>query len=131
MKTSIKMLALTGIMMLTLVACKTVGETLVENGATPFTKSETIAYISGKTQVWSKGGAFHATDGSLDTLWSGTREVGTWSVTDEGALCWHIASWGDGACDSYYHDGGGVTTVYKGTAKPAQALHDGNILDSL
>lgn len=109
------------------------------NDAKPFTRAETIAYISGKTQIWSQGGGYHAPDviidsdwgGTLYALWAGTPEVGTWSVTMDGQLCWHVPAWRSKSCAMYYHEGEDVYTKFKGTYEPADELQNGNTLDQL
>ncbi len=106
------------------------GSTLLDT-ATRFTADELSAYIAGKTQVWDQGGAYYAEDGSLETLWAGDRDSGTWSVTDDGALCWHIASWGTLECEAYFHNGDVISATYEGETFLAPEIQDGNTLDAL
>lgn len=98
-----------------------------------FTREETIALVSGKTHVWENfNGAYYAPDGKLYTLWDGTKESGKWSVNDEGALCWHIQSWGHGPCEQYFTGpDGGLMSLFKGKEAVADEFRDGNVLDSL
>jgi hypothetical protein len=100
-----------------------------------FTKEETLAMISGKTVVWSGEswgtGAYYSPDGKLYTVWEGAPETGTWEVTDEGAVCWLVPSWGSGPCESYFMGPDGIMALYKGEASPASELRDGNVTDSL
>ena len=103
-----------------------------EEGWIPFTQGELFGYLAGKTQVWDpNGGAYYAEDGSLDTLWDGTREAGTWSVTESGALCWQVPSWGQLECEAYFHLGGNVMYSYSGESGLASDRQDGNTLDRL
>ena len=105
---------------------------LVPEGATPFTRSELYTYLAGNTQVWDpNGGAYYAQDGTLQTLWDGERDSGTWSTTEDGELCWHIYNWGELPCEAYYHNAGAVIYVYQGDMGAAPELQQGNTLDYL
>jgi len=98
-----------------------------------YTRDETIALVSDKTHAWEDyNGAYYAPDFKLYTLWSGEKETGKWSVTEEGALCWHIPSWGNGPCESYFMgDDGTLMSVFKGKEDVADKLLDGNQLNKL
>jgi hypothetical protein len=98
-----------------------------------FTREETIALVSGKTHVWGNyNGAYYSPDFKLQTLWDGTKESGKWSVTDKGALCWHVPSWGSGACESYFTGADGkLMSVYKDKEGVADELRKGNVLNEL
>jgi hypothetical protein len=97
-----------------------------------FTKEETIALVSGKTHPWeNNNGAYYAADGKLITLWDGQKETGKWSVTDKGALCWHISSWGKTPCESFFMGLEGLMTISKGKEDNASDFRDGNVLNSL
>jgi len=97
-----------------------------------FTKEETIALVSGKTHAWENyNGAYYSPDFKLYTLWDGTKESGKWSVTDEGALCWHVPSWGSGPCESYFMGPEGLMSIYKGKEDLADELREGNVLNEL
>jgi hypothetical protein len=98
-----------------------------------FTREETIALVSGKTQVWKKyNGAYYSPDFELFTLWEGEMDSGKWSVTDEGALCWHVPSWGKGPCESYFTGPDGeLMSIYRGRESPASELRRGNVLEDL
>jgi hypothetical protein len=103
-----------------------------QEGWVPFTQDELFGYLAGKTQVWvDSGGAYYAEDGTLDTLWDGVREGGTWSVTDNGALCWHVSSWGMLECEAYFHVGREVMYRYYGETGAVSERQDGNTLDIL
>tara|TARA_B100000686_G_scaffold294062_1_gene324014 strand:+ start:485 stop:1216 length:732 start_codon:yes stop_codon:yes gene_type:complete len=124
-----------GLAMACVLTCSAVlagSKSTAEEGWVPFTKDELHAYLSGKTQVWDpNGGAYYAPDGTLDTLWDGAREGGTWSVTSNGALCWHVASWGELECEAYFHVGNDVMYSYYGETGLASERQDGNTLDAL
>ena len=105
---------------------------VLREDATPFTRAELDTYLAGKTQVWEpNGGAYYAEDGTLQTLWDGERDSGTWSSTEDGELCWHVASWGELPCEAYYNNGDVVSYVYQGETGPAPELQEGNTLDYL
>jgi len=98
-----------------------------------FTRDETIALVSGKTHAWENyNGAYYAPDFKLITLWDSMEESGKWSVNEEGELCWHIPSWGNGPCEGFYMGPDGtLMSVYKGKEDVADKLLDGNQLDNL
>jgi len=108
---------------------------LLETGSARklFSKDETIALVSGKTHAWENyNGAYYSPDFKLQTLWDGTKESGKWSVTDEGALCWHVPSWGNGPCESYFMGPDGtLMSVFKGKEDEADELREGNVLNEL
>ncbi len=107
---------------------------LIETGSARkvYTKEQTTALVSGKTHVWENyNGAYYSPDGKLYTIWDGVKESGKWSVTDKGALCWHIPSWGNGPCESYYMGAEGLMSIFKGKEDVADELREGNLLDSL
>ena len=105
---------------------------LAEEDTTPFTRGELYAYLAGNTQVWDpNGGAYYAEDGTLQTLWDGVRDTGTWSTTNDGELCWHVYDWGELPCEAYFHDGDAVIYVYQGDSGPAPEIQEGNTLDYL
>ena len=112
--------------------CETTTEEEVGSDARRFTGSELRTYLADKTQVWPEGGgAYYAANGALQTLWQGERNSGTYSVSEDGMLCWHIAEWGEQPCETYYHDGDSVIIVYAGETLPEHSIHEGNILDNL
>lgn len=97
-----------------------------------YTQAETTALVSGKTHAWENyNGAYYAPDGKLYTVWDGEKETGKWSVNDKGALCWHVPSWGNSPCESFYMGPEGLMSVYKGKEEPADELREGNVLDAL
>jgi len=97
-----------------------------------FTKEETTSLVSGKTANWTKGnGCYYNPNGELTSLWDGEKEVGTWSVTDKGAICWLIPSWGEVPCVSYYQGKDGLRAIEAGKNREAYEHLEGNALDSL
>ncbi len=121
-----------------LAACQTTGQqttetegTVLSADATAFTRGELYSYLSGKTQVWDEGGAYYASNGTLQTLWEGERAEGEWETTKDGELCWYVKSWGETPCEKYYNNGDVISIVYKGETSLAPERIDGNALDSL
>ena len=115
-----------------LAACQTASEKLADSGATPYTKDELTMALSGMTAVWIEGGGYYAPDGTLDTLWKGVRETGTWEITDAGEVCLIVESWGTTMCEAYYHSAdGSAITVSHGVLAPASTIQMGNKLDEL
>lgn len=114
-----------------LAACQTTAEKLIESGAAPYTKEELTMALSNMTVVWEKGGGYYAPDGSLETLWEGDKESGTWEITDAGEVCWHVASWGEMPCEAYYNTGAGTIVIYKGKQSKPDKLQFGNTLAAL
>ena len=97
-----------------------------------YTREETIELVSGKTHQWENyNGAYYQPDGKLFTVWDGVKESGKWSVNDDGQLCWHIPSWGNGPCEGYFMGADGLMSVYKGKEAAADPLLDGNQLNNL
>jgi hypothetical protein len=106
---------------------KTMGDTLASD-ARPFTRAELYAYISEKTQIWSEGRVFHSESGTLLLLWEGKYGKGTWSTDDDGALCWHVWSWDEVLCRTFYHNDDVVSIIFNEVTSPAPELQEGNTL---
>jgi len=131
--------------LLMMTACASFTDSIMSSDARTFTRADMVTYISGKTQVWSQGGGYHMPDTNIDGDWGGTLyakwagkiETGTWSVTEDGQLCWYVPAWRAKECATYYHDGkmndgsNTVTAKIKGVYKPAAELRHGNVLDDL
>ena len=94
-----------------------------------FASEQIIELVSGKTVIWgSSGGAYYEPGGKLYTLEDGVRDTGTWS-SDDGSLCWHIASWGNWPCEAYYMGADGLRVIYTGKDTLADEFQEGNTLD--
>ena len=119
----------------TLVGCASTGAKLEEQGAVPLTQDELNTLLSGRTEMWTKGAGFYANDGTVDSLWDGTRSSGTWEITDAaGQVCLFVEDWGpQGECSTYYYKDQELISVYKGKSKtrPADSYVAGNVLDTL
>ncbi len=94
---------------------------------TPFTTDETIAFLSDKSVIWAgNGGAYYAPDFTLKTVWDGARANGTWSVNDEGAVCWQIAAWGTTPCEGFFLYKDELWSIYKGEYARADEYVEGD-----
>ena len=57
---------------------------------------------------------------------------GTWTVTTEGAVCWHIPGWGPTPCESYYYtQNNNLMSVNLDKHRKAAKHVDGNQLGTL
>lgn len=94
-----------------------------------FSKEETLAHTTNKTEEWSKGAGFYSADGKLLVVWEGEKHEGTWRVKDSGEMCVTLALWGDEGCHQYELKDGSVHLVFdgKGTVRKTE---DGNTLES-
>ena len=94
-------------------------------------KEETIDLLSGKTVIWGPGqGLFYSPDLTLMKIWNGIRGTGTWSVSNEGAVCWHVPGWGKTPCESYYYKGEELMTIFEGVHSKASNHVAGNTIGS-
>lgn len=94
-------------------------------------KEETIDLLSGKTVIWGPGqGLFYSPDLTLMKIWNGIRGTGTWSVSNEGAVCWHVPGWGKTPCESYYYKGQELMTIFEGVHSKASNHVAGNTIGS-
>lgn len=93
-----------------------------------FSRDETIAHLSGNTELRSaKGRMFYAPDFILRTNWNGVQKVGTWSVTEDGGVCWSVTGWGTHPCEYYYiGNNGEVWSRFRGLDRTAAQLLEGD-----
>ncbi len=101
----------------------------ISSDVKPFSRYELYLYISEKTQIRTEGKVFYSDAGTLQTRWQGRCLKGRWSTTDEGLLCRHVSVWEADACETYYHDGDGVSIVTDGVVSGAPELEKGNTID--
>ena len=114
-----------GVLLLGLTACQTASENA------NLTQAQALAHISGNTEVWSKGGAYYAPDGTLQVLWEGQESTGTWKVNTDGEVCNVVEIWGSKPdCHSYVNDDGEIKLLWQGEARARETMR-GNQLDSL
>jgi hypothetical protein len=52
-------------------------------------------------------------------IWNGVRATGKWSVSDQGAVCWHVPGWGKTPCESYYYKGEELMAIFEGVHSKA------------
>ncbi|MDP7518442.1 MAG: hypothetical protein QGI17_15170, partial [Arenicellales bacterium] len=95
------------------------------------TKEQTADLLSGQTVIWGSGqGLFYSPDLTLIKIWNGVRGTGTWSVSDEGAVCWHVPGWGKTPCKSYYYKGEELMSIFEGVHSKANKQVEGNTIGS-
>ncbi len=69
-----------------------------------FTLEQTRELIMGKTAIRSSNGRmYYGADQTLKTNWNGVAKTGTWSIDDQGGVCWHVVGWGEQPCEYYFH----------------------------
>lgn len=98
------------------------------NSAVLFTSEETRVFVSGKTAVRSlRGRMYYAPDQTLHTVWNGVRKQGTWSIDEDGGVCWSIEGWGQQPCEYYFtgHNGQ-VWSRFRGLDQVAAEHIDGD-----
>ena len=96
-------------------------------GTNLFATAETVKFLTGKTVIWGPGrGLYYAPDATLVKIWNGIRATGRWSVTNEGAVCWHIPGWGVTPCESYYFNGDELMVVNNEIHSKAAEHVEGN-----
>ena len=101
------------------------------SGSGRFSREETRVFLSGKTVIWGPArGLYYGLDFKLEKIWDGVRGTGTWSITDEGAVCWHIPGWGPTPCESYYYQGDELAVVVDGRHGKAFEHVEGNQIGS-
>ena len=93
------------------------------------TKEQTTDLLSGQTVIWGPGqGLYYSPDLTLIKIWNGVRGTGTWSVSDEGAVCWHVPGWGKTPCESYYYKGEELMAIFEGVHSKASKQVEGNTI---
>ncbi|MEO0772493.1 MAG: hypothetical protein AAFZ04_04850 [Pseudomonadota bacterium] len=93
-----------------------------------FTRDQTIALLSDKTALRAGSGRmYYGPDFILRTNWNGVQKVGTWSVNEQGGVCWHVTGWGTHPCEYYFTgQNGDVWSRYRGLDRTAAELVDGD-----
>jgi hypothetical protein len=97
--------------------------------AKSFTRFELYTYLSEKTQTWEEGSVFYSDAGTLQARWQGQCVKGKWTTQDDGTLCRHVSAWGEDSCETYYHNGDGVSMVKNGEALPELQQEEGSTID--
>jgi len=96
-----------------LTACVTAEEKLIADGATWLDASQVKTHIVGKTEKWSKGGGYYAPNGTIETLWEGAEQSGTYTIAADGTVCYEVETW-DKECHYYLNKGGKISLMYNG-----------------
>ncbi len=136
MKQTFKTLGFMAVLCTTLAACSSVGEQLMSDGVTPYTRGELYSMLSNNTHVWNKGGGVYYADTGVAEYMAvdGTRSVGAWSTETGGGLCWHEEDEAKGAeyeCMIFYHMNDDTIIVKNEASSPAPTLQEGNTLDAI
>jgi len=115
---------------LTLTACATTEQKMLEAGATRLNAAQVKTYIINKTERWSEGGGFYSPDGTLETVWKGSMQEGPYTIADDGKVCYDVKTW-DRECHFYMNDNGKIVMIYKRKNVGAREMLDGNQLANL
>jgi len=118
---------------LTLTACATTEQKMMEAGATQLNAAQVKSHIVGKTERWSKGGGFYNADGAIDVVWKGSAHNGKWQVSNDGQVCIQVPTW-DEFCHHYLNNNGAITLIYKKdgrTRADVKEMFNGNQLSKL
>jgi hypothetical protein len=116
-------------------ACVTVSgtpdeEALTEAGATRLSPAQVKAHVTGKTEVWSHGGAYYMEDGKLRVIWRKVYSNGSWEVSDDGTLCYQVPHW-EKRCHFYMNHEDRIIVLEEDRNVGVWPLHDGNKLAAL
>lgn len=115
---------------LTLTACATIEQKMVESGATRLDAQQVKSHVVGKTERWSKGGGYYRPDGTLETVWEGSMQKGPYTIADDGKVCYDVETW-DRECHFYMNDSGKIIMIYKKKNVGAHEMFYGNQLSKL
>ena len=118
------------VLFISLTACASPKQSLLEEGATPYTMDELNTLVNGKTEPWSTGAGYYEADGTLYAIWEGEEYEGTWVATEDGKICHSVDEWGNIPCTEYFHKGDSVVLLYKGkmATKSMEDYVEGNKL---
>ena len=99
-----------------LMACVTTGhqleKQLLSEGATRLNPAQVTDHLSGKTQVWTTGGAYFLPDGTVYVKYQGKiYPLRTWSVDKDGKVCVAFPNGFVSSCSVYYYKGDEVWYV--------------------
>jgi len=114
---------------LVLTACATTEQKMIDAGATRLNATQVKTYIVGKTEKWSNGAGYYNPNGTLETVWEGSKQSGTYTIAADGNVCYEVKTW-DRLCHFYMNDGGKITMIYKGKNVGTHDVLAGNQLTS-
>lgn len=88
------------------------------------------AYVTDKTEEYSKGAGYYGDDGTIKIRWDGKDLSGTYVIKDDGNLCMVVTEWGEQEdCQQYAKVDDKVLRFYEG--KPVDSVvKEGNALES-
>ncbi len=115
---------------LALSACATIEEKLAESGATRLNANQVKTLIVGNTEKWTKGGGYYNPNGTIETLWEGSTQSGSYSIAADGNVCFEIADWGK-TCYFYMNDGGTIIAIHNNKNMGPRDVLAGNQLSTL
>ena len=98
--------------------------------ATRLNGEQAKAHLTGRTEVWTKGGAYYGADGTMSALWKGRRRKGDWEVSADGNVCYYLTNWPK-LCQYYVNDAGAITMIYEGKSTGVKIMLEGNRLSQL
>ena len=124
------MVALVLFVVLGPVAAGTPVEILIQEGATRLNGDQARAHLSGRTEKWTKGGAYYGSDGKMKAKWKGRFNRGTWEVHEDGRVCYKLAKW-PLLCQYYMNVDGAITMIYEGQSAGAKEMVDGDKMSDL
>lgn len=99
---------------------------IVSDGAVRMTGNQVTDYLTNKTQQWSNGGAYYATDGSLEMIWENKKFIGySWNVRKDGLVCIDNSEGFTTSCSLYFKHNNTVWTVVTEVFGQAQDFFGG------
>lgn len=110
--------------------CLTDDAKLSLEDATRLSGAQAKAYVSGRTEVWFKGGGYYNPDGELKVKWRKGWQTGSWKVSADGEVCYEIPKFGK-ECHSYMDNAGTITMVKDGNNLGVKKMLEGNKLRGL
>ena len=112
------------------VAAGTYIEEIIKNGATQLNGDQARAHLSDRTEKWVNGGAYYGPDGKMEAIWKHKYRSGSWTVSDDGKVCYTLTKW-EKLCQFYMNIDGAITMIWKGQSTGVKEMMDGNRLSDL
>jgi len=99
---------------------------IVGDGAIRMTGKQVREYLAGKTQQWSNGGAYYASDGSLEFIWENKEFIDySWQVRADGTVCIDNPEGFTTSCSLYFRYKDSIWTVVTEVFGEAQDFFGG------